>query len=815
MNCNDPEHPVRPPRGDVVADAIPDELRGVPQWLCWRYELSGKNWTKVPINARTGRKASVTNPESYADFDTALATFRRSPALDGIGFTFTVNDGYCGVDLDACIADDQLVAGGAAIITELSTYTEISPSGKGVKCFLRGRVPTGAKNRCNEMGDFDHLELYDNKRFFTVTGRAWDGTPTTIEDRQPELEHLCARLWPPKQKTTAGPKQGSDTSAVRMAKREERCWKYIQKCPEAISGKRGHDATLRAACECFRFDLDDAAVWRVMERFNADRTDGEPWSRDELAHKIEAARTKVEEAGERGTRLRSARPPADTSSGNGTKPTILVPGSHKTDDEAYFEISNLRFTDQVLDALPTGTLYRRSSLVGQVVGDPGQRHFVPLTADGLRLVMDRHLRLAAWLKDRKSGEVVETFRTSSRDQADLIIAAGANSSRVHDLRIIVRYPCYLPGFELAAPGLNPTGVLYDEPAELAELKPMMDVGTIHDVLFDLVVDFPFKTSADRANILGVILTAVLLPAIGGNLPLHLIAAPLERTGKTKLASECLGYLFLGGPIPTTQLVAREEEIEKRILGFLLQDALFLLLDNIRVALDSATIASLLTSRWFSGRLLGGSKILTLPNNLILLGTGNNVIASGEMAKRSILTYLQPATAEPERRTAFQHPDLPEYVRSHRRTVFAALLGAVELWKQSGRPRHGERPRLGGFEDWSDIVGGILALIGFPAWRGNEAAWHRVADPHQEDLRRFVMAWWGTFGGAETAPGALADLARRSNIALECFAGKERLGAMLTFTNRMLLPKVDRPVERWIIRRRTTSKTALYYLEPLP
>jgi len=88
-----------------------------------------------------------------------------------------------------------------------------------------------------------------------------------------------------------------------MDNREDRAWAYILKCPDAISGQGGHDATLHVACECIRFDLNDAAAWRVMLRFNAEKCKP-PWTEKELWHKVEDAQLKA--GHERGMRLENS-----------------------------------------------------------------------------------------------------------------------------------------------------------------------------------------------------------------------------------------------------------------------------------------------------------------------------------------------------------------------------------------------------------------------------------------------------------------------------------------------------------------------------
>lgn len=83
----------------------------------------------------------------------------------------------------------------------------------------------------------------------------------------------------------------------------ERCKRYLEKTADAISGNHGHDTTLRAACECFRFGLSDAEAREVMTWFNTSKTGGEPWTDRELEHKLTDARQKVEADGEFGARV--------------------------------------------------------------------------------------------------------------------------------------------------------------------------------------------------------------------------------------------------------------------------------------------------------------------------------------------------------------------------------------------------------------------------------------------------------------------------------------------------------------------------------
>jgi len=79
------------------------ELQARPQWVCWRIEQRQGKWTKVPYNAKTGRKAESDNPQTWASYAQAVQA-QRARHYDGIGYVFARD--YTGVDLDHCVNPD-------------------------------------------------------------------------------------------------------------------------------------------------------------------------------------------------------------------------------------------------------------------------------------------------------------------------------------------------------------------------------------------------------------------------------------------------------------------------------------------------------------------------------------------------------------------------------------------------------------------------------------------------------------------------------------------------------------------------------------
>lgn len=164
------------------------ELERWPQWVGWRYGARrGDKREKAPHNPSTGRRASVADPTTWTTYAEACA---GAPAHDGIGFVLTAADPYVGIDLDACRDPEtgSVEPWAQAIVERLASYTEVTPSGRGLRVWVRGTLPAGGRRR-------GRVEMYDRGRFFTVTGQHLAGTPTTIEDRQAELAGLHAELF--------------------------------------------------------------------------------------------------------------------------------------------------------------------------------------------------------------------------------------------------------------------------------------------------------------------------------------------------------------------------------------------------------------------------------------------------------------------------------------------------------------------------------------------------------------------------------------------------------------------------------------------
>lgn len=160
---------------------IPAELKTLRQWAAWR----SSRHDAMPVCCKTGGPASSTDPRTWTDFESALSYAREHDL--GLCFAFVQDGGLCGVDLDDCREPlkGRLEPWAEDLVRSLNSYAEVSPSGKGVRIFVRGLLPHG-KN-WNRNGS----EAYDHDKFLTVTGAHLKGSPLTVEPRQAELDRLA------------------------------------------------------------------------------------------------------------------------------------------------------------------------------------------------------------------------------------------------------------------------------------------------------------------------------------------------------------------------------------------------------------------------------------------------------------------------------------------------------------------------------------------------------------------------------------------------------------------------------------------------
>lgn len=150
----------------------------------WRYVERDGKLTKMPINPQTNTPAKSNDESTWSDYETAV----NFPHKDGLGFFF--KPPYIGIDLDDVSSEIERYKQGDFennivfdFYESVKSYGEISPSGNGVHIIAKGKLPGSKRRKGN-------VEIYDNGRFFTMTGNTLTKYGTVDDVSEVTLKRL-------------------------------------------------------------------------------------------------------------------------------------------------------------------------------------------------------------------------------------------------------------------------------------------------------------------------------------------------------------------------------------------------------------------------------------------------------------------------------------------------------------------------------------------------------------------------------------------------------------------------------------------------
>ncbi|MGW5642216.1 hypothetical protein ACWEV3_11020 [Saccharopolyspora sp. NPDC003752] len=318
------------------------------------------------------------------------------------------------------------------------------------------------------------------------------------------------------------------------------------------------------------------------------------------------------------------------------------------------------------------------------------------------------------------------------------------------LRRIISTPVLRPdGTLLQRPGYDPaTGFLL---ATRAHLDPVPERPTAEQVeesrqflLERFLRDFPWRTPADRANYLGLLVTPIIRPFTRALSPFGVIDATMPGSGKTIL-SGCVG-LLVGQRVMTW--TDSEDELRKAITTVLADQVGVVVYDNLEegAVINSAVLARLVTERTWTDRKLGSNTASTFPNDRLWLATGNNLRVGGDMASRTVWVRLDPDCPRPEARSGFTIPNLDNWILdpANQATVLRHVLTLILDWTAAGAPISTSVPQMRQFTRWAQHIGGFLEHHGIGGFLAN-AEDSRELDDDAAEWRAFLLRWHALHG----------------------------------------------------------------------
>jgi hypothetical protein len=348
-------------------------------------------------------------------------------------------------------------------------------------------------------------------------------------------------------------------------------------------------------------------------------------------------------------------------------------------------------------------------------------------------------RLIAWTKTKiRANEPVDVVDDCT-ERIPHIIASRRTRAGQHRLLNVIEAPILLAdGRIVDKPGYDDeSGLLLDSTEKWIAVPRKLtleDAKAAAAVLLQPFAEFPFASDADKSVLLSAILTALQRRTLD-LAPLHANDAPNPSTGKTLLA-DCVSLIATGRPATCISDPMNEVEWRKLITTLLVAGDAVVLIDNVRLGLNSATLAKTLTALQHSDRLLGATIRVTPPTNVMWLASGNNIEFGGDMPSRVLVCRIDAEDEHPEKRT-FAISDLRGHILDHRPELVRAALTILRAHYVAGRPSTDLEPTR--FPQWDHEIRAAIVWLGY-----EDPAKTRVRidqnDPERESIGRVLACW---------------------------------------------------------------------------
>ncbi len=578
-------------------------------------------------------------------------------------------------------------------------------------------------------------------------------SPAELDEMLPELEeakNATGRAF------TSEPPMILDSRGLRVWNGED---------PKlADSGKIDRSGSL---VKVGRVLYDTGANRDVIERALEERDNSLGWNKYTGRRDAAKCYSDIVSELEKNGRNRQARITVGNGRGNQEEPRAEAPkGGGEAAHAPEIQINNRHLRDVTADTLealeaandPPEMFIRAGALV-RVRED---EHGTPqIQSMDLNHVRGRADRCADFVRITKQGD---NWIKTKVNPPEIVIK---------DLMALPTWP--FPALEavVESPILRPDGSIFDAPGYDAKTRlyyrpvpgfehpripadPSEDeVRAALDLVNEAVGEFPYADRASAANTLGLLVTLLIRQAIPGPVPLALVDAPQAGTGKTLLA-EIVAMIGTGRAGEMLGAPRDDEEWRKQITSKLSAGGTTIIVDNVENALYSPSLARALTSRTWTDRVLGRSEMVTVSQRATWIATGNNITLRGDLPRRCYWIRLDAKESRPWKRERFKHPNLTLWVEKSRGELVGAVLTIARAWHAAGKPKAEGIPRLGSFEAWAEIVGGILAFAGIEGFLGNLEELYSKADEGNAEWEAFLEEWWRQRG---EDPITVKDLAK--------------------------------------------------------
>lgn len=291
-------------------------------------------------------------------------------------------------------------------------------------------------------------------------------------------------------------------------------------------------------------------------------------------------------------------------------------------------------------------------------------------------------------------------------------------------------------------GLHQVNAGYDPITKLYVVNtvevPVIGVEEAVENLNSLLVDFRFKTEADRSRALASFLTPALKFGgfITGPVPVEVAEANDSQSGKS-YRQQLVAAVYRERMAVVTKKLHGVGGLEETFQKHLFDGCGFIQFDNVRGKLDSQLVEAFMTAKGsFPVRIAFHPDAAVDPSKHVLFISSNGFESTKDLANRSLIVRII-------KRENYNYPlhdglDLVEFVFNNHVQFLASVYAVIRHWHGAGKPRTTETRH--DFKEWCQVCDWIISNVfdGGAMMDGHEEAKLRVSNPNLTFFRNLAV-----------------------------------------------------------------------------
>lgn len=376
--------------------------------------------------------------------------------------------------------------------------------------------------------------------------------------------------------------------------------------------------------------------------------------------------------------------------------------------------------EAVIRNIPEDIIFLQNDRYVTIETDPDNGHAELREMTPKRLItwLSRYMRFIK----RVAQDGSNVYGSVTAATAEVILASDTMRRACRPLRLLL--PTSLParspeGIRILRPGYDAATKTFTAPT-VNYARDNMSPAQCRKEVEDLLSEFPwldcspdmgnkpFAKSANVARYMAYVIGQYCMLMVPKQ-PMIILNANQRGSGKTLLAQIPLAAIW--GTCAVQPMPKDEDMLSKVLFSHLIAGSPYLLLDDLTL-MASGFLNQYATAKTITDRKMGAHSIISVENNMQMIGTGNDLKCSKDVERRSIIIdlFAEDDVLQKEHANVLTEQSITS--TAFRERLLRILHSMVQNWASKGCPVICPPSAMASFEGYPEIVGSIVIANGF-------------------------------------------------------------------------------------------------------